>query len=969
MNLSLGSVINGFRVLRDGDIPLLNAHYWKLMHEATGATLYYSDRDDGQMIFSVGFRTLPEDSTGVFHILEHSCLDGSENYQLKEPFVNLLKTSMAVDLNAMTFEDKTLYYFISTNEQDYMNLMSVYMDAVFNPLLLTDRRIFEKEAWHVEPAGEGKVAISGVVFNEMQGNDNQPMYILWKQMESQVFPDLHIRFNSGGDPACIPDLTYEQYKETYHRFYSAQNAIFYLSGNMGLEQELAHIDSVLTKKGVSPYEMPAPAPLQTPVVSPDGVAYYQLADNEETRGNTHLMLSYVLSPDNSPEVLAMSLLGRYLADNTESPLTKAVLDAGVGQDFRMFCDGGYRQPMLCFTLSKSDPEQAEGLRKVILDTLTDMCRQGFDRARLLDLVDNHETECRRASLSVRTGFRIMESFMREQVQVGDAVMVNDLVALREALASDDRYFEKLIETYVLHSNHWGMTRCIPSRTLTEEKRAKMNVRFEAEAEKINTVEGGYAELEAHMEAFNRYLTAPDSPEAEASIPHLSPADIDTTLHTRDVAVETATVGGSEAKSLSYITETNGMVMASLIFDLGSLDADELFYTRCLHDAVMSLPAGELGVDELTQKWVSLRTHASLSFRVESNNKAYLSVNLDAPAEKLYDAVALLKEYLSALVLDRTILSRIFSNTSHLRSGMIRRGNGTAFHLATRALSRAGLYDEYLAGESAYRRLSELANRFEDNADALIEGMTSVWQKITTGVAPIAFFTGDGETYEVWKTAIASLPVATAVTPKEVSPLSLFDRENYALTIPGEVNYCVEAYDLADAGEAYSPKLSVIHTFLNSKYFWDEIRAKGGAYGASAIATRQGHVGYLSYRDPRVTDTYGVYESVPQWILSHMPDEEEIGSMIVSTVGSSFFAPRSELDLGQAALARYMIGQTAEDRQADLETILTTAPADFKAYAETIQSLMDAGKGMKTALGGADAIKVSGLFEEENVKEL
>ena len=928
MNLQVGSLIHGFRVVRDGDVPLLNAHYWKLTHEATGATLYYTDRDDGQMVFSVGFRTLPEDDTGVFHILEHSCLDGSQSYQLKEPFVNLLKTSMAVDLNAMTFEDKTIYYFISTNEQDYMNLMSVYMDAVFNPLLLTDRRIFEKEAWHVEPAGDGKVAISGVVFNEMQGNDNQPMYILWKQNEKQVFPDLYVRFNSGGDPAYIPNLTYEQFNETYHRFYSAQNAIFYLSGNMGLEQELAHIDAVLTEKGVSAYEKPAPAPLQAPVVSPDGVAYYQLADNEEIAGNTHLMLSYILSEDKTPAVLAMSLLSRYLAENTESPLTKAVLDAGVGQDFRMFCDDGYRQPMLCFTMGKSDPENAESLRRVILDTLTEMCQKGFDKDRLIDLVDNHETECRRASLSVRTGFRIMESFMREQVQVDDAVPVNDLAALREAMATDDRYFESLIETYVLNSNHWGMTRCIPSRTLTEEKRARMNTRFEAEAEKINAVEGGYAALEAHMAAFNEYLTAPDSPEAEASVPHLSPADIDTTLQARDVAVETTAVGGCKTKSLSYVTETNGMVQASLLFDLGGLGGDELFYTRCLHDAIMRLPAGEYGVPELTQKWVNLRTRASLSFRVETTNEAYLSVNLDAPAERLSDAVILLKEYLAAPVFDRTILSRIFSNTSHIRSMMIRHGNGTAFHLATRALSRSGLYDEYLAGESAYRRLSELANRFEDNADALIDGMAAVWKKITAGVTPIAFFTGEADAYEAWKTAIADLPVASAVTPRKVAPLTLFPRENYALTIPGEVNYCVEAFDLADAGVAYTPKLSVIHTFLNSKCFWDEIRAKGGAYGASAIATRQGHVGYLSYRDPRVTDTYGVYVNVPEWILAHMPAEEEIGSLVVSTVGSAYFAPRSEMDLGQAALARYLIGQTAADRQAELETILSTSPADF-----------------------------------------
>ena len=969
MDLQIGSVINGFRVVRNGEVPLLNARYWKLQHEATGATLYYSDRDDGQMVFSVGFRTLPEDDTGVFHILEHSCLDGSKNYQLKEPFVNLLKTSMAVDLNAMTFEDKTIYYFISTNEQDYLNLMSVYMDAVFNPLLLTDRRIFEKEAWHIEPAGDGKVAISGVVFNEMQGNDNQPDYIMWMQNEKQLFPDLFFRFNSGGDPAFIPELTYEQFKETYHRFYSAQNAIFYLSGNMGLEAELAHIDSVLTDKGVSAFEKPAPAPLQAPVISPDGIVCYQLADNEEIAGNTHLMLTYVLGEDKSAEVLAFALLSRYLAENTESPLTKAVLDAGVGQDFGMACEGDYRQPMLYFTLGKSDPEHAEGFRAAILDTLQKLCEEGIDRERMADLVDSHETDCRRASLSVKTGFRIMESFIRAHVQFDDADPVNDLAALRDAMASDDRYFEHLIEKYILNSNHWALTKCVPSRTLTEEKRAKMAARFEAEAQKVNATEGGYAALEAKMAAFNEYLTAPDSPEAEASVPHLSPADINTTSDARDMAEETARVGGCEAKSLSYVTDTNGMVMAGLLFDLCGLNEDELFYVRCLHDALMSLPAGTHSVPELTQKWVSLRTNAGLGIRVETTGDAYLAINLDTPAEMLTDAVALLNEYITAPVFDRTILSRLFSNASQIRNMMIRRGNMTALRLATRTLSLSGVYDEYLSGESAYRNLSDLANRFEDNADALIEGMAKVWDKLMKTVQPLAYFTGEAEAYEAWKTAIAGLSVAAAIAPKAACPLALLPRENYALTIPGEVNYCAEVYDLADAGVAYSPKLSVIHTHLYSKCFWDEIRAKGGAYGASAIGFRQGIVGYVSYRDPRVTDTFGVYGGVPAWIEANMPSEEEIGSMIVSTVGSAYFAPRSPIDLGNAALARYLVGQTAADRQAEIQTILTTVPADFKAYADTIRALQAKGKGIKTILGGTDAVKASGMFEEKNVKEL
>ena len=969
MNLTIGSVINGFRVIRDGDVPLLNAHYWKLQHEATGATLYYTDRDDGQMVFSVGFRTLPEDDTGVFHILEHSCLDGSTNYRLKEPFVNLLKTSMAVDLNAMTYEDKTIYYFISTNEQDYLNLMSVYMDAVFNPLLLTDRRIFEKEAWHVEPDGKGGVAISGVVFNEMQGNDNQPDYIMWMQNEKQLFPDLFFRYNSGGDPAYIPDLTYEQFVETYNRFYSTQNAIFYLSGNMGLEAELAHIDSVLTEKGKSDLEKPAPAPVQAPVVSPDGSVYYQLGDNEETAGNTHLMLTYVLSEDKSAEVLAFALLSRYLAENTESPLSKAVLDAGVGQDFGMSCEGDYRQPMLYFTLGKSDPEYAEGFRQVILDTLTKLAADGLDPDRIRDLVDSHETDCRRASLSVRTGFRIMESFLRSHVQFDDANPVNDLAALRDAMAADDRYFEHLIEKYILNSNHWAMTRCIPSRTLTEEKREKMTARFAAEAEKINATEGGYAALESHMAAFNEYLTAPDSPEAEASVPHLSPADINTKSDACDMAEETAPVGGCEATSLAYITDTNGMVMAGLLFDLCGLNEEELFYVRCLHDALMSLPTAEHTVPELTQKWVNLHTNASVGLRVETTGDAYLALTLDAPAEQLTAAVTLLDEYFRAPVFDRTILSRLFSNAANIRNNMIRRGNMTALRLATRALSLSGVYDEYLSGESAYRKLSDLANRFDDHADDLLNGMAKVWQKLTATVKPLAYFTGSEEAYIAWKSALKNLSVSGAVAPKTASPLTLLPRKNAALTIPGEVNYCSEMFDLNDAGKIYSPKLSVIHTHLYSKYFWDEIRAKGGAYGASAIGFRHGLVGFVSYRDPRVSDTYGVYDSVSDWIEANMPEEEEIGSMIVSTVGSAYFAPRSPIDLGNAALARYLVGQTAADRQAEIETILTTSPADFREYAETIRSLKDAGKGIRTALGGVDAIRASGFFAEEDIKEL
>lgn len=400
-----------------------------------------------------------------------------------------------------------------------------------------------------------------------------------------------------------------------------------------------------------------------------------------------------------------------------------------------------------------------------------------------------------------------------------------------------------------------------------------------------------------------------------------------------------------------------------------MDADDLFYAGCLRDALMSLPTATHTVPELTDKWVNLHTNAQVSMRVETTGDAYLSVILDAPEERLAEAVALMDDYFRAPVFDRTILSRLFSNASAVRNRMVARGNLTALRLGTRTLSVMGMYDELLSGESAYRRLCDLADRFDEHADALINGMSRVWAKLTATVQPLVYLTGSASAYATWKNSLAAISVGGHIAPKAACTLTPMPRQNYALTIPGEVNYCAEVFDLADAGVSFSPKLSVIHTCLYSKYFWDEIRAKGGAYGASAIGFRQGLVGYVSYRDPRVGDTYAVYDGLPAWLEANCPDAEEIGSMIVSTVGSAYFAPRSPLDLGNAALARYLVGQTAADRQAEIETILATTPADFTAYAETVRALKAAGKGIRTALGNADLIRKSGLFAEDEIVEL
>ncbi|MBE6585797.1 MAG: hypothetical protein E7645_04630 [Ruminococcaceae bacterium] len=962
----------GFRIERNGVIPKMNASYVKLTHEKTGAVLYYSDRDDGQLIFSVGFRTIPEDDTGVFHILEHSCLDGSESYRLKEPFVNLIKTSMASDLNAMTYPERTIYYFITTNERDYMNMMQVYLDAVFHPLLLSDRRIFEKEAWHLEPDGNGFVNYSGVVFNEMQGHDNNADYVMWQAATGLLFPDRYPARNSGGDPHHIPDLTYENFCETYRRFYGNDNAIFYLSGHLALEEELSYIDRVLSSRPSFGYVKPPVVAPQPPTIG-QGTVYYQLSEKEEEAGNTHLMLTYVLPQERCDELsLAFNLLSNYMAETNESPLSSAVLNADVGLDFDMGCDIDCLQPLVFFTLGKSDPDKAESFENIVTKTLRELTTQGLNKERMVALLDRHETDCRRAALRVDSGFALMTAFIREHVMTGDVTTRDSLAMIREALSNDPLYFEHLVETYILNSHHHALISCVPSRTLEEERRAAMKARLDIEMTKLNARPDGYKQMSDRVEALNAYLVAEDDPEAMAAIPHLSSKDLTHLRKYRDISVLNTPMKDGHVTSLYYETRAEGMVLAGWLFDLSSMPVEDLKFVRCLKDALMDLPAAGYTVSELSDLWTKLQTNVDWNFlqavkdTSASGSRQYLQVRLDAPEEHLKEATELLGKVVTHLIFDKTILSRIFSNTSNFKNHLIMRGNSTAVQLAEASLSAAGAIRWELTGVPAYNYLSKLADNFDCHTDELIAGLSRVSRAIFGGIRPLCYCIGSRDAYEIWTSALVNLPLSVD-EHRDTAPVSTLQRIHKALSIPGNVNYCCESFALSDADAVYSPKMQVITSHLYSTYFWDEIRARGGAYGASAVAFPYGLVSFVSYRDPRVGDTYDVYQRLPDWLDEHIPEADELDSLIVSTIGSGYCTPQSPLDEGIAALTRYLKGKTSEDIACDIQTILSTQPQDFAHFSTLLRSLNGQKLSLRTAVGSKETLATSGLFEE--VEEL
>ena len=966
---AINEICCGFRLVDTGDIPLMNAHYRKWVHEKSGAVLYQSDRDDGQLLFSIGFRTLPEDDTGVFHILEHSCLDGSEAFRLKEPFVNLMKTSMAVDLNAMTYGDKTIYYFITTNPVDYSNMMQVYLDAVFHPLLLSDRRIFEKEAWHLEPDGQGGVRCNGVVFNEMQGHAGMPDVILWNELERGLFPDTCYAHNSGGDPQYIHDLTYEAFCDTYKRFYSADNAAIYLSGRMDTEAVFAQLDGVLC--GVPDYgmERPAPVAVQTPVVCADATVTYPPSEGDEP--STRIVYACVLGDGMEPDVpLSFNILSRYLSETLSSPLTRAVLDANVGQDFSMVgAVDDYRQPFAYFYLGKAEADQAEAFRDVILSTLRRLVDEGLDTRRLLDLMDDHEVICRRKSLQVSTGFTIMEDFLRHELQKGEVHPINGLELVRGKLAENPRYFEQLIEKYLLNSEHWCLVRCVPSEKKAEEDRAQMQAWLDEQARALSACDGAYEALTEHVQVFNEYLVTPDSPEAVASVPHLRPSDLTTRPVWQDMEAEPLTVadGRRTVTSLYHKAETNGMVSAGLLFDVTDMPFEKLTLLSCLNQALFEMPTERHTVEELTDEWVRLRAMKHLSIQhvktglEAAQNRIYINLNLNLPVEHLREAVALVSEYMTSFVADREILKRLFSNSAGIKENMMWSGNQTARQVAEAQIAPSGQYEQAVSGLGSYGYRKVLAERFDVEADGLIEGLGDVIDRCLSCPRTMAYLIGEPEAYEAWKGIVANFPFADV---KETDSGALPDAEgrNVGLAIPGEVNFCAEVFRLSDVGATYSPCMDVVTGDLCTRYLWDEVRAKGGAYGAGTRVTRYGLWVFSSYRDPRVKDTYEAYHKAAEWILNNLPEADELEGLIVSAL-SGYYAPTGPFDRGMRALNRYLMGLTAQDKLDEIDDILGTTTEDFCECARLLQRLVDSGTGKRAALGSRSSLDGSGMFDQ------
>ncbi len=903
-------------------------------HDETKAKLVYFDNGSEEKAFAAAFKTIPFDSTGVFHILEHSVLGGSENYPISSPFLYMMKNSMHTFLNAVTFQGKTVYPCASCNEKDFENLMRVYLDAVFKPKLSRD--IFMREGWHLEEKGP---AVSGVVFNEMNGATSDPAEIVYSATLQTMYPDTYQAFNSGGEPQNIPDLTYEKYLETYREYYSVKNCVILLSGKQNLDDTFAVIDKYLCE--ASRVDIPHEYTRQEPVAA-EKERFYGVLSEEDLKENTYLVYSYNVGDFGDEErYYGMQILYNVLLSENSSVLKSALLKSGLMRDAQVFLTSAY-QRCLSIVAVKTDKDKKEEIGKLIDDTLRSIVKEGIDKKTLRAAIAEDSFTVRE-KLSLLPS-KAVENFFGMADNVFYRLPLNSFFETEEVLkklerAVDTDYFERLIEKIFLNNPHRAVTIVSPRVSNPADDRAELDrkvvSRFSPE------------EKEALLKEFREFsarMGEGDDEEAIASMPTLKREDLEGEFSYRDPEFD--------GRAFYTKAETNGVVYLRGYFSMKGFSEEEIMASRFLSAALPALPVRGRSAEELAIErklaFGRIRYEIAVASRSVRDAEGYFKITSAFLEEKAEDALALLKETLTQTVFNEETIGESFAQEiSEAKLAFSQNGFDVAVNRATAILSDggkiktlAGGYDYLLFLRSYEKDLAGFASLLERTAKRLF-----VDERLTTGVTGREDFRS----------------LRPALEKGERSGETLFSdkSESVAYAVSSTVNYNVKVLDVS-ALAPFTGKHMVASKLLSLGYLWHNVREKGNAYGTGLRISRDGVLLAYSFRDPSVQKTYDVYDGIADYLKSGEISEKEIFGCIVSVVGE-LTKPASIEEESAKREFNLLCGVRAEDVKRSMEEAKSFTKEDAAAYVGLFEAFASS-RNVCTA-GSSSSEEESGLFQE------
>ncbi|MBQ8201962.1 MAG: insulinase family protein [Clostridia bacterium] len=934
MSLTTGQKLHGFTVTRVREVAELNANLVEMTHDKTNASLVWVDNGETNKLFSIAFKTLPEDSTGVFHILEHSVLCGSDKYPVKEPFVELLKSSMNTFLNAMTFPDKTMYPVSSRNEQDFMNLTEVYLDAVFAPAIRTNPNIFYQEGWHVEMENaDSTPTYKGVVFNEMKGAMSSVDEVIMEGMLAAMYPDTCYGFNSGGDPRVIPELTYEQYMSMYNRYYHPSNSRIFLDGAVPLDRVLALIDGYLSRfeRSDEKHVIAHQAPMAV-----EKTQYYEVSAADGTENRAMLSIGKIIGGwADVKRVTAADILADVLTGSNEAPLKRALLSSGLCQDVKMEADGSIAQPAMMLTVRNIDHANAGAIREVIRKTCTELTEKGIDRDMLAASINRYEFRVREPNEPAGLMRCIMA--LNTWLHDGDPLtcLVYDELMGEIRVMAENGGFEALLSDLLLKEDDMVLLHTLPSTTLGEELRAEEAAKLAAAASAW-TAEDKAAILDLN-EKLHAWQQTPDSPEQLATLPVLDLSEVSpdpVLLHTEASAVDGVTV-------LYHKAATNGIVHLNMYFNLSDCTLDELCEVNSLTRLLGVLPTAKYGVVELQQ---AVKTHLGrLNFSVETKEKIncgekctpVLRVNCSVMADKIDIARELIVEILTATDFSDTARIReiALQADEQAKQLCIMAGHVLAMTAAQAHYSAACAVNEMLRGYTGVQWLQG----FVANFDAKIGAHVALLKAKLAAAACRARLTLSvtANAHVDVSELIAALPAGEACVPDAAYAIDLPMKQG--IRIPAQIGYGILASDL---GCAWNGSALVAANILSLGYLWNVVRVQGGAYGCGLRFGRRIAIAY-SYRDPTPARSLTMYRQAADFLRSFVDSGERIDKFVISTVAETepLMSPRDE---GARADGEWFSGKTEADLRQERAEILATDGKALLYWCDALEHMASTG---------------------------
>lgn len=1006
--LAPGTTTCGFTVTHVETIDELDADAYVLFHHASGARLLYLACDDENKTFSIGFKTPPANSTGVFHILEHSVLCGSAKFPVKEPFVDLIKSSMQTFLNAMTYPDKTVYPVASTNEQDLLNLMDVYMDAVLNPAIYTKPSIFQQEGWHYEldvpegkPLTEGTLRYNGVVFNEMKGALSDPMSVLDDAVGAALFPDTAYAFESGGDPRAIPDLTYEEFLDTHARHYNLANSYLTLYGDFAdVRRELAFLDERYLSQenaagrriaaeraaGASPAALaPNPLAMQEPTVCD-----YKRVEMQTTPENALVGMGYVIGQalDTFRTVAADVLFDAILGSN-EAPVKKAIIAAGLGGNVTSYTSSACQQPYELIILQNARPQAAQEFRNVIEDTCRDLVEHGVPRDRLEAVISSNEYALRQRDYGMSDGVVLACEALSTWLYDGDAATdalkyADTYAALREAL--DGPFFEDLLRELVLESNHCALVELVPVGAGSGEDAADAPKAGEAaapidSADSAEAADGGTgstadteaaklaiikasmstAELQAILDdvaELRRQQEAEDAPEDRAKLPRLHVEDIGDARPDPSCALDEA----APIPCLRHSIPTRRLVYALTYFDLTHVSYAELPYVKVLCRLMQQLPTAQHTAAELDSfigSNLGFLTFTTEVFQQPNWKLArpVLLVSAGALSEKIDALASIPREVWAETIFEDT--DRMRDVLTQLKIGMeqtfITAGHQAALGRALSYASPAAVISEQLGGVDFYRFLRDLLDHFDERTGELCDKLRELQQRIFTSTGTVASFTGSDEDYARYWAAAGTLGLAPRTAPAKELYVPMPEDKHEAFVIPSDVCYLGQSTDPRALGIATDGSWGVAANALSYGYLWNEIRVKGGAYGCGFRAAADRQLAFYTYRDPAIDPSIDRIAGAGAWLGELDTDRDTFEGYIVSTVSSND-APVKPYALTKRLNGAYFSKRTPGYREQLRSEMLATTPERLRELGSDVAQVAE--KAPRCVFGGREIIEAS-----------